>query len=81
MFMFRLRLVVVQVQKRDCKIDWLWVRSALEEMKYLFKFKFSILRSDGGVVFRHSTRNASRIRRKVVNGVIFMYVNICILRI
>ena len=26
--------------KCDCKIDWLWVRSPLEEMKYLLKFYF-----------------------------------------
>ena len=26
--------------KCDCKTDWLWVRSPLEEMKYLFKFIF-----------------------------------------
>ena len=26
--------------KCDCKTDWLWVRSLLEEIKYLFKFIF-----------------------------------------
>ena len=26
--------------KCDCKTDWLWVRSPLEEMKYLLKFIF-----------------------------------------
>ena len=32
--------------KCDCKIDWLWVGSSLEEMKYfLFTFIFSFLRS------------------------------------
>ena len=31
--------------KCDCKIDWLWVRSPLEEMKYLPKFIFPFLRS------------------------------------
>ena len=31
--------------KCDCKIDWLWVRSPLEEMKYLLKFIFPFLRS------------------------------------
>ena len=31
--------------KCDCKIDWLWVRSPLEEMKYLFIFTFSFPRS------------------------------------
>ena len=50
----------------DCKIDWLWVRSPLEEVKYLFKFIFPFLRSGvetkRGVEFCHSTRNASRIR-------------------
>ena len=29
--------------KCDCKIDWLWVRSPLEDMKYLFKFIFLFL--------------------------------------
>ena len=29
----------------DCKRDWLWVRSSLEEMKYIFEFSFSFLRS------------------------------------
>ena len=59
--------------KCDCKIDWLWVRSPLEEMKYLFKFIFPFLRSSveakHGVEFCHLTRNASRIRQKVGNGV------------
>ena len=57
----------------DCKTDWLWVRSPLEEMKYLLKFIFPFLRSGvevkRGVEFCHSTRNASRIRQKVGNGV------------
>ena len=29
----------------DCKLDWLWVRSPLEEIKYLFKFIFSLILS------------------------------------
>ena len=48
-------------------------RGALEEVKYLFTFVFSFLRSiveaKRGVEFRHSTRNASRTRWKVGNGV------------
>ena len=32
--------------KCDCKLDWLWVRYPLEEMKYLLKFIFPFLRSD-----------------------------------
>ena len=54
-----------------CKIDWLWVQSPFEEMKYLFKFIFPFLRSgvEGGVESRHSARNASKIWRKVENGV------------
>ena len=59
--------------KCDCKTDWLWIRSLLEEMKYLLKFIFSFLRSSveakRGVEFCHSTRNVSRIRQKVGNGV------------
>ena len=58
--------------KYDCKIDWLWIRSPLEEVKYLITFIFSFLRSGveakRGVEFRHSARNASRNRRKVGNG-------------
>ena len=54
--------------KCDCKTDWLWVRSSLEEMKYLLKFIFPFLRSGVedklGVEFCHSTRNASRFGRK-----------------
>ena len=50
-------------------IDWLWVRSPLEEMKYLLKVIFPFLRSGvevkHGVEFYHSIRNASRIRQKV----------------
>ena len=34
--------------KCDCKNVWLWVRSPLEEIKYLFKFIFPFFRS--GVV-------------------------------
>ena len=59
--------------KCDCKTDWLWIRSPLEEMKYLLKFIFPFLRSGveakRGVEFCHSTRNASRIRQKVGSGV------------
>ena len=29
--------------KCDCKIDWLWVRTPLKELKYLFTFTFSFL--------------------------------------
>ena len=50
----------------DCKTDWLWVRSPLEEMKYLLKLIFPFIRSSvevkRGVEFCHSTRNASIIR-------------------
>ena len=55
--------------KCDCKLDWLWVRSPLEEIKYIFTFIFSFLRSGvqtkRGAGFRHLTRNVSR--QKVVN--------------
>ena len=44
----------------DCKTNWLWVRSLLEEMKYLLKFIFKFLRSGvevkRGVEFCHLTR-------------------------
>ena len=59
--------------KCDCKTDWLWIRFPLEELKYLLKFIFPFLRSGleakRGVEFCHSTRNASKIRQKVGNGV------------
>ena len=57
--------------KCDCKIDWLWIRSPLKEMEYLFKFIFPFLRSGveakRSVELPHSARNASR-RRKVLLG-------------
>ena len=60
-------------ERCGCKTDWLWVRSSLEEMKYLLKFRFPFLRSGveakRGVEFCHSKRNAPRIRQKVGNGV------------
>ena len=53
---------MAQRHKYDCKIYWLWVRSPLAEMKYLFTFIFSFPRfgveAKRGVEFRHSTRNA-----------------------
>ena len=63
----------VGAQACNCKTDWLWVRYPLEEVKYSFTFIFSFLRSGAeakrGVKFCHLTRNASRIRQKVRNGV------------
>ena len=60
-------------QSCDSKRDRLWVRSLLEEMKYLLRFIFPFLRfgveAKRGVEFCHSTRNASRIRPKVRNRV------------
>ena len=56
-------------------IFYLWICPFYrnEEVKYLFTYIFSFLRSGVeaklGVEFRHSARNASRIRRKVGNGV------------
>ena len=56
----------------DCKIDWLWARYSLEEIKYLLTFIFSFFRSGvvakRGVELCHSTRNTTRIQ-KVGNGV------------
>ena len=49
----------------------MWVRSPLEEMKYLLKFIFPFLRSGveakRGDEFCHSTRSASRNRQKMGN--------------
>ena len=60
-------------QVRDCKFNWLWVRSRLEEIKYFFKWRFSFLRpgveAKRCVEFCHSTRNAFSIGRKKENGV------------
>ena len=51
--------------------DWLWIRSPLQEMKYLFKciflFHHSGIEAKRGVEFRHSTRNASRISERAAN--------------
>ena len=44
--------------KCDCKTDWLWVRSSLEEIKYLLKFIFSFLRS--GVEARRTLNSATQ---------------------
>ena len=66
--------------KCDGKIDWLWARSPLEEVKYLFTFIFSFLRSveaKRGAEFRHSIRHAFRTRRKVGNGVCLKLGSLC----
>ena len=51
----------------------LWIRILLEEMKYLV-FSFSRSGNEArykrGVVSRHSTRNAFKIRRKMWNGTV-----------
>ena len=53
----------------DYKTDW--VRSSLEEIKYLFPFFRSGVEVKRGVEFYHEwhARNVSRIRQKVGNGV------------
>ena len=63
----KIRLVMAQgAHVCDCKSDWLWMRSPLEEMKYLLKFIFSFLHSGVNakrdVQFSHLTRNASEVR-------------------
>ena len=55
------------------KRDRLWIRFPNEEMKYfIFSFRRSDNEAERGVEFRHSTRNASRIRWKVGNGCVLM---------
>ena len=58
----------VTVYVTGCGLD-----SALEKMKYLLKFIFSslwwLVTAKRGVEFRHSTRDVSRILRKLGNGV------------
>ena len=53
-----------------CVTRQLWVRSLLEEMMMSVAAK-------SGVEFRHSTRIASKIRRKVGNGVPSAYPALC----
>ena len=56
------------VQACGCKRGRLWVRFSLDEMKYLiFSFPRSAIGAKRDVEFRYSTRNVSRIRRKVGN--------------
>ena len=66
----------------DCKTNWLWVRSSLEDMKYLPKFIFPFRRSGvqvkRGVEFCHSTRNASRIWQEVRNGSVLTLGSLCL---
>ena len=65
----------LKLQKNDIKLlqkATLYVRSLLEEVKYLFKYMFSFLRS--GVEAKHdvelaSTANATRIWQKMGNVV------------
>ena len=44
--------------KCDCKIDWLWVRTPPEEIKYLFTFIFSFIRS--GVATKAGLNSATQ---------------------
>ena len=49
---------IAQGDKCDCKRDWLWVRSSLEEIKYLYKCMFPFLRygveTKRSIEFRYS---------------------------
>ena len=45
--------------RRDCKTNWLWVRSPLEEVKYLLKFLFPFFRS--GVEDKHGVEFCSQL--------------------
>ena len=51
----------VEATRCACKGDWLWVRSPVEVMKYLFKFIFPFLcfgvEAKRCVEFRYSTYN------------------------
>ena len=60
----------VRAQSCVCKRDRLWVRIPLEEIQYLiFSFLRYKVEAKRGVKFRPSTRNASKIRRIMGNGV------------
>ena len=70
------KLIWGQSWRRARKCDWLSVRPSLEEMKYLFKyicnyfhFLHSGVQAKRDVEFRHLTRNACKLRRKVGNRV------------
>ena len=57
-------------QACDCQRDRFYVRFPPEEMRYfIFSFLPSGDETKRGVVLRHSTRNASRIQRKMGSGV------------
>ena len=68
-----LRPVVAQAQSVTVKPIGCGFVAPFEEMKYLLKLIFPFLRSGveakRGFEFCHSTRNTSRTRRKVGNGV------------
>ena len=51
------RSVVVQGHKVCCKRDWLWIRSPLEEVKYLY-FHFYALMSKQSVALSSATKHA-----------------------
>ena len=64
----------------DCKTEWLWVRSPLDEMKYLLKFTFPFLRSGlkakRGVEFCHSTCSVRDTAWRWFNLIIFYIYNL-----
>ena len=61
-------------------VNWLWVRSPLEEMKYLFKFVFPFLRpgAEGkrGVELRHLTQEIGYIAKEKSIVQIFYFIPI-----
>ena len=60
---------MAQEHERDCKRRRLWVQFSSVEIEYLiFSFPRSGNEAKRNNEFRHSTRNASTIRRKVKNG-------------
>ena len=68
---------IIKKNECDSKQDGLWVRFPFEEIKFVFKFIFTFLRygveAKRGIEFRHSARNAFRIRGKVGIGVSKLY--------
>ena len=56
--------------KSDCRRDWLWVRTLLEEMKYLFKIIFPFIRS--GVEAERGNLAESRERSVLTLGSLWL---------
>ena len=50
--------ISLTLTKCDCRVDWLWARSPLEKMKYLFIFSFLRLVSGQSAALSSATQHA-----------------------